>query len=163
MKAVLSHLSAFILHPQSRRALTETVPSVADLPAFCRARALVLGVGNILFGDDGFGPEVVRRLIDHYRIPDDMYVMDVGTGARKILFTVTLSEVRPEEIVIVDAVVIDQAPHHFGPEAIVAKQDVAHAEHQGARAAEGGQISDIRGVLGQRSPRLRMKDEGRKT
>ena len=84
--------------------MTETVPSLAPLPAFCRARALVLGVGNILFGDDGFGPEVVRRLIDHYRIPDDMYVMDVGTGARKILFTVTLSEARPEEIVIVDAV-----------------------------------------------------------
>jgi len=84
--------------------LTENASNVADLPAFSRARTLVLGVGNILFGDDGFGPEVVRRLTDQYRIPDDIYVMDVGTGARKILFTVTLSEERPEEIVIVDAV-----------------------------------------------------------
>ena len=30
--------------------------------------------------------------------------MDVGTGARKVLFTVSLSEVRPQEIAIIDAV-----------------------------------------------------------
>ena len=84
--------------------LTEIAPTPSCLPTFCRARALVLGVGNVLFGDDGFGPEVARHLSDQYRIPDDIYVMDVGTGARKILFTVTLSEERPEEIVIVDAV-----------------------------------------------------------
>ncbi len=74
------------------------------LPAFCRARVLVLGVGNVLFGDDGFGPEVAQRLVDHYPLPKDICVIDVGTGARKILFTITLSETRPEEIVIVDAV-----------------------------------------------------------
>ena len=84
--------------------LTETTQGSETLAAFCRARTLVLGVGNILFGDDGFGPEVVRHLSAQYQIPDDIYVMDVGTGARKILFTVTLSETRPEEIVIVDAV-----------------------------------------------------------
>ena len=84
--------------------LTETTERPETLAAFCRARTLVLGVGNILFGDDGFGPEVVRHLSGQYEIPDDIYVMDVGTGARKILFTVTLSEARPEEIVIVDAV-----------------------------------------------------------
>ena len=83
---------------------SETTPSPDALPAFCSARALVLGVGNVLYGDDGFGPEVVRHLIGQYDIPDDIYVMDVGTGARRILFTVTVSEARPEEIIIVDAV-----------------------------------------------------------
>jgi coenzyme F420 hydrogenase subunit delta len=74
------------------------------LPSYCHARVLILGVGNMLFGDDGFGPEVVDHLTRHYQMPDDVCVLDVGTGARKILFTVTLSETRPEEIVIVDAV-----------------------------------------------------------
>ncbi len=74
------------------------------LPSFCHSRVLILGVGNMLFGDDGFGPEVVEHLTRHYRLPDDVCALDVGTGARKILFTVTLSETRPEEIVIVDAV-----------------------------------------------------------
>lgn len=73
-------------------------------PAFCSARVVILGVGNMLFGDDGFGPEVVDSLTRHYHIPDDVYLMDVGTGARKLLFTITIGESRPDEIVIVDAV-----------------------------------------------------------
>jgi len=74
------------------------------LPAFCQARVLILGVGNLLFGDDGFGPAVADMLNLHYAISDDVYVMDVGTGARRLLFTLSLSETLPEEIVIVDAV-----------------------------------------------------------
>jgi coenzyme F420 hydrogenase subunit delta len=74
------------------------------MPAFCQARVLVLGVGNVLFGDDGFGPAVIDSLFQHYDIPDDVYVMDVGTGVRKLLFTLILGDTHPEEIVIVDAV-----------------------------------------------------------
>lgn len=74
------------------------------LPSFCRARVLILGVGNMLFGNDGFGPEVIDYLTHHYALPEDVYALDVGTGARKVLFTVSLSEMRPQEIVIVDAV-----------------------------------------------------------
>jgi coenzyme F420 hydrogenase subunit delta len=74
------------------------------LPAFCQARLLILGVGNVLFGDDGFGPAVIDHLCTQYDIPEDLYVMDVGVGVRKVLFTVTLSELVPDEIVIVDAV-----------------------------------------------------------
>lgn len=77
---------------------------LSRLPSFCRARALVLGVGNVLFGDDGFGPVVVESLLRDYAIPDDIYVMDVGTGVRKLLFTLLLGDVKPTEIVIVDAV-----------------------------------------------------------
>jgi coenzyme F420 hydrogenase subunit delta len=47
---------------------------------------------------------VVEHLIHNYLIPEDVSVMDVGTGVRKLLFTLVLSEVKPEEIVIVDAV-----------------------------------------------------------
>jgi coenzyme F420 hydrogenase subunit delta len=74
------------------------------LPAFCRARVLILGVGNILFGDDGFGPAVSESLLHDYAIPDDIYVMDVGTGVRKLLFTLVLGDIHPNEILIVDAV-----------------------------------------------------------
>jgi coenzyme F420 hydrogenase subunit delta len=84
--------------------LTDLASNLDTLPAFCRARVLILGVGNILFGDDGFGPEVAEYLTRHYQIPDDIYVMDVGTGVRKLLFTLTLSETHPEEIIVVDAV-----------------------------------------------------------
>lgn len=73
-------------------------------PSFCQARVLILGVGNVLFGDDGFGPAVVEALLKDYAIPEDIYAMDVGTGVRKLLFTLILGDSFPNEIVIVDAV-----------------------------------------------------------
>ncbi len=78
--------------------------NMEKLPVYCRKKILIAGCGNKLFGDDGFGPAVVEYLIKHHHVPDDVYLMDVGTGIRKILFTLTLSEARPEVIVIIDAV-----------------------------------------------------------
>lgn len=74
------------------------------LPAFCTKPTLILGCGNTLFGDDGFGPAVIEYLLTRYDIPDDVYVMDVGTGVRKLLFTLALSPERPRQIVLIDAV-----------------------------------------------------------
>lgn len=79
-------------------------PDDSFLPDYCRKRILILGCGNRLFGDDGFGPAVIDHLIASYRIPDDVYVMDVGTGVRKLLFTLCVSTVMPSTIIIIDAV-----------------------------------------------------------
>jgi len=75
-----------------------------QLPDFCREEILITGCGNKLFGDDGFGPEVVEYLTDYYSIPENICLLDMGTSIRKILFTISLSEVRPEIIVVIDAV-----------------------------------------------------------
>ncbi len=83
------------------------------LPTFCEKRTVILGCGNSLFGDDGFGPAVVEYLLSHYDIPEDIYVMDAGTGARKVLFTLSLSSERPEKIVIIDAVDKGKTPGEF--------------------------------------------------
>jgi len=74
------------------------------LPEFCRKRVLILGCGNTLFGDDGVGPAVVDFLNRHYEVPDDVCLLDVGTGVRKVLAVLAMSDTRPEEIVVVDAV-----------------------------------------------------------
>jgi coenzyme F420 hydrogenase subunit delta len=75
-----------------------------QLPVYCRKEILIAGCGNKLFGDDGFGPEVVEYLTNHYSIPENICLLDVGTGIRKILFTLSLSEPRPKVIVVIDAV-----------------------------------------------------------
>jgi len=75
-----------------------------QLPIYCQKEILIAGCGNKLFGDDGFGPEVVEYLLSHYNIPNNICLLDVGTGIRKILFTISLSEPRPKMIVIIDAV-----------------------------------------------------------
>lgn len=70
---------------------------------------LVLGCGNILFGDDGFGPAVIEYLQKNYKLPEDVCVMDTGTGVREILFNIVLSEKRPKKIIIVDSIDLGQA------------------------------------------------------
>jgi coenzyme F420 hydrogenase subunit delta len=67
-------------------------------------RFLIFGCGNILFGDDGFGPAVVKYLQDHYPLPEDVLALDVGTSIRDLLFNLVLSEEKPEKIIVVDAV-----------------------------------------------------------
>jgi coenzyme F420 hydrogenase subunit delta len=79
-------------------------------PAYCACDTLVLGCGNELFGDDGFGPAVARRLRQAPGLPRGILAMDVGTGVRQVLFDVVLSAVRPRKILVVDAVDVGRAP-----------------------------------------------------
>ena len=39
----------------------------------------VLGLGNVLMGDDGVGPAVVRAFEAEYIVPPDVEVVDLGT------------------------------------------------------------------------------------
>ncbi len=72
-----------------------------------RGKVFVLGCGNPLFGDDGFGPVFVDYLNEHYRdrLSRDVVVLDMGTAVRDFLFDVLLSSERPYKIIIVDCVV----------------------------------------------------------
>jgi len=80
------------------------------VPEYVGKRVLILGVGNVLFGDDGFGPAAADYLLRNCRIPDDVCVMDVGTGAGEVLFTVALSQEKPERIIVLDAVDVKRKP-----------------------------------------------------
>jgi coenzyme F420 hydrogenase subunit delta len=65
---------------------------------------LIFGCGNILWGDDGFGPAVIEHLNRHYSLPVDVLALDVGTSIRDILFDLILSEKKPRQLIVVDAV-----------------------------------------------------------
>ena len=80
------------------------------LPAHLACRALVLGVGNRLFGDDGFGPRLTQRLLDSGGLPEDACLIDAGTGAARLLFDLLLSPRRPALLLILDAV---DLPEHL--------------------------------------------------
>ncbi|MCL2475363.1 MAG: hydrogenase maturation protease [Chloroflexi bacterium] len=80
---------------------------------------LVLGCGNILFGDDGFGNAVSVYLNQNYKLPDNMAAIDVGTSVREIIFNLLLSEKRPKTIILADAL---QSGRQAG-EVFIAKAD----------------------------------------
>src|SRR5512142_599875 len=57
--------------PRSRRRLPCTQGDVA--------RIAVIGLGNVLMGDDGFGPYVAHLLHGRYEWPEDVDVVELGT------------------------------------------------------------------------------------
>ncbi|MGV8082929.1 MAG: hydrogenase maturation protease [Coriobacteriia bacterium] len=63
-------------------------------------RILVLGVGNPLMRDDGFGPRVIELLRLGYRFPDNVHVLDAGTMSFAILNIIT----EADHMIVVDAV-----------------------------------------------------------
>jgi len=80
------------------------------IPAFCSKPTLILGCGNILFGDDGFGCALAEHLERHCHPPESVCVADAGTGVRKLLFTLCISPVRPRRILILDAIDAGRTP-----------------------------------------------------
>jgi coenzyme F420 hydrogenase subunit delta len=84
-----------------------------DVPAFCKKPMLVLGCGNRLFGDDGFGGGVIEYVESHYVVPETVCLLDAGTGVRKLLFTLCLGPWRPRKIVILDAIDLGRTPGEF--------------------------------------------------
>jgi coenzyme F420 hydrogenase subunit delta len=65
---------------------------------------LIFGCGNVLLGDDGFGPAVIEYLQEHFRLPDSVLALDVGTSIRNLLFDLLLLQTKPKKIFIIDAV-----------------------------------------------------------
>ncbi len=65
----------------------------------------IFGCGNIIMGDDGYGPAVTDLLNQRYLLPADIEAIDAGTTIREYLFDYLLTEEgRPEQILILDAV-----------------------------------------------------------
>jgi len=79
-------------------------------PEWYDKSVLILGCGNILIGDDGFGPAVAQCLRSDFAIPADVCVLDAGTSVREILFDTVLSEKKPSKVVIVDAMDCGREP-----------------------------------------------------
>jgi len=70
---------------------------------------LVLGLGNVLCGDDGLGAVAVHILQRRYRAPDGVLVLDGGTLGLSLL--PNLEQAR--EAILVDAIRTDGAPGSF--------------------------------------------------
>jgi coenzyme F420 hydrogenase subunit delta len=65
---------------------------------------LILGCGNILFGDDGFGPAVIEYLETHFSLSETVLAVDLGTGIKEFLFDLIMAPVKPKRIFILDTI-----------------------------------------------------------
>ena len=64
------------------------------------AEILIVGCGNILFEDDGFGPAVIEKLENEYELPDHVMTIDAGTGGPHYIFS--LPNEMWKKLIIVD-------------------------------------------------------------
>jgi hydrogenase maturation protease len=85
--------------------MTETVISHADGDPGAY-ETLVLGIGNVLWADEGFGIRAVEALHARYSLPDDVRVMDGGTQGIFLLPWVTSAR----RLLIFDAVDFGMPP-----------------------------------------------------
>jgi len=79
-------------------------------------RTLIVGFGNVLLSDDGFGVEVVKRLAD-YGLPAHVETIEVGIGGMDLVLKLMDGF---EAMIVVDAVSRGQPPgtlYCFPPDA----------------------------------------------
>ncbi len=63
-------------------------------------RALILGIGNVLWADEGFGVRCVEAFHERYALPDDVQLLDGGTQGLYLVPYVT----RAERLLVFDVV-----------------------------------------------------------
>ena len=95
----------------------------APAPRMATARVLVAGVGNVFYGDDGFGVEVAKRL-QRRHLPAGVDVMDFGIRG----FDLACALGSVESVILVDAY-----PHGRPPgDLTVLEPNLASAGDEGA-------------------------------
>ena len=55
------------------------------MPAFTPERVLILGIGNVLWADEGFGVRCVETLATRVALPDHVRLLDGGTQGLYLL------------------------------------------------------------------------------
>jgi len=70
------------------------------------ARVAVIGLGNVLLGDDGFGPTLVELLRSGWDLGDDVVVIDAGTPSLELAGYLD----GHERVILVDTVAAEGEP-----------------------------------------------------
>jgi len=84
-----------------------------DSPAPQR-RIVVLGVGNLLWADEGFGVRCVEALGEGFELPDDVVIMDGGTLGLALV---------PELLDATHVLLFDAVEHRGEPGSLVVARD----------------------------------------
>jgi len=83
----------------SRHELVEWQPRFED-QIMKSKQIMILGVGNLLFSDEGVGIRVAEALQDRYEFPENVRVVDGGTLGLNLLGVIS----EADQLIVVDAV-----------------------------------------------------------
>lgn len=92
-----------------------------------KGKAVIVGVGNTMRGDDGFGPALIERLIRSQppapELKGKVKAVYIDAGSAPENYLGKIAKERPETILIVDAVHLGLAP---GKYEILKKSDIVN-------------------------------------
>ncbi len=94
-----------------------------------KKRIVVIGLGNLLLSDEGFGVHVYRRLAEEGGLPANVELFEAGTASLDALQTLG----RLDKLVVVDAVKGGGKPgdiYRFKPEDIRSSKKISTSLHQ---------------------------------
>ncbi len=89
----------------------------------------ILGLGNILFKDEGFGVHFVRQFKKKYRFADNARIIDGGTLGYALMNIVC----QTEHLLVIDTVKANDKPgsiYRFHPEAIPSQLEYSVSAHE---------------------------------
>ena len=92
------------------------------------AEVLVVGCGNVLFKDDGFGPTTIKEIEEHLDerpLPDNVMTIDAGPSAPHYLFS--LPNPMWKKLIILDIADFGGEP---GEVRILSRDDVPEGKYQ---------------------------------
>jgi hydrogenase maturation protease len=114
-------------------------------------RMLVLGLGNVLCGDDGLGVAAIARLAERWEVAPEVVVADGGTLGLSLLGLFD----GMDEVLLVDAILADAAP---GALVALDGDDVAPAARARLSVHQVGvaDLLDALDLLGTRPRRLSL-------
>ena len=81
-------------------------------------KALIGGIGNVLLGDDGVGPYILRLLDSRYHFGDDVELADLGTPALDLTHQI----VGLRSLILIDSVASDE--HAPGTVVLYRKEEI---------------------------------------
>ncbi|MCO4314726.1 HyaD/HybD family hydrogenase maturation endopeptidase [Pectobacterium versatile] len=67
---------------------------------------LVLGIGNLLLGDEAVGVRIIETLEQRYRLPEHVEVLDGGTSGMELLEVMA----NRDHLIVADAVLAEHPP-----------------------------------------------------
>ncbi|GAF74403.1 unnamed protein product [marine sediment metagenome] len=88
----------------------------SSLKTLLKGKVVIVGIGNTLRGDDGFGPALIAKLKGKVKAA----CIDAGSAPEN--YTGKIIKERPETILIVDALHLGKSPGEFE---ILKKEDIA--------------------------------------
>ncbi len=71
---------------------------------------LIIGCGNILKGDDGFGPKVIEYLEENFQPSESVQIIDAGLSCGEWLRPMIIDDERPDWVIIIDTMDLNEQP-----------------------------------------------------